>query len=75
VVLVDINASSVEILKSLPGIGDAEAERIVAGRPYRTKAELVTKNVLPQGTYLSIKQAITVELKPKKRTDVHRAKP
>ena len=40
---------------TLPGIGAAEAGRIIANRPYLTKTELVTKNVLPVGPFLSIK--------------------
>lgn len=53
--LVDINHASRAQLKTLPGIGDAEAERIVAGRPYLTKAELVTRQVLPAGVYQALR--------------------
>jgi DNA uptake protein ComE-like DNA-binding protein len=56
--LVDINSANREQLKALPGIGDAEAARIIAGRPYLSKAELATKNVLPTGVYISIKNLI-----------------
>lgn len=55
---VDINSAGRKELKTLPGIGDAEAERIVANRPYMTKADLVGKNVLPLGPYLSLKNQI-----------------
>jgi competence protein ComEA len=55
---VDINSAGRKELKSLPGIGDAEAEKIIANRPYRTKADLVGKNVLPVGPYLSLKNQI-----------------
>jgi len=58
VALVDINSASRAQLKTLPGIGDAEATRIVAGRPYLSKAELATKNVVPTGVYLSLKGRI-----------------
>lgn len=65
--LVDINSASAKELKSLPGIGDAEAARIIAGRPYLTKADLVTKNALATGPYLSIKdQVIAVQKTPPK---------
>lgn len=59
---VDVNTASRAELKTLPGIGDAEADRIVSMRPYLSKAELATKGALPTGTYLSIRRA--VEAKP-----------
>jgi len=55
---IDINSASREQLKTLPGIGDAEARKIIAGRPYVSKGELVTKNVLPEGLYISIRYRI-----------------
>ncbi len=55
---IDINSASRAQLKALPGIGDAVAERIIARRPYRTKAELVTANVIPAGIYQSIRHQI-----------------
>jgi DNA uptake protein ComE-like DNA-binding protein len=55
---IDINSASRTQLKRLPGIGDAEADRIVANRPYLSKAELVTKQVLPAGVYVSIRGRI-----------------
>jgi competence protein ComEA len=58
VTLVDINSASRAQLKTLPGIGDAEASRIIAGRPYLSKADLATKNVIPTGVYLSLKRQI-----------------
>jgi len=56
--LVDINSASRAELKTLPGVGDAEAERIIAGRPYLTKTELVTKNVMPTGPYLELRYLV-----------------
>jgi len=62
--LVNINDASRAELKSLPGIGDAEAEKIVAGRPYLSKADLVTKNVLATGVYLSLRRGIYAGASP-----------
>jgi len=61
--LVDINSASRAQLKKLPGIGEAEAERIVAGRPYLSKAELATKHAIPTGKYLQIKTLIVAKQK------------
>jgi competence protein ComEA len=53
--LVDINSASKDELKKLPGVKDAEADKIIAGRPYATKAHLLTHNVVDAGTYDGLK--------------------
>lgn len=53
--LVDINSASKKELKTLPGIGDAEAEKIIKNRPYLTKVDLVSKGVLGEGPYLALR--------------------
>lgn len=64
--VVDINHANLNALKTLPGIGEAEAQRIVAGRPYLTKADLVSKKVLSEGPYLAIRRHIIAKQNPSK---------
>ena len=61
--LVDLNLASVTELKTLPGIGDAEAAKIVAARPYKSKTDLVTRNVLTLEAYDRLSKQVVVDLR------------
>jgi DNA uptake protein ComE-like DNA-binding protein len=61
--LMDINRASAAQLMTLPGIGDAYARRIIAGRPYSAKNQLMTKGIIPKATYDKIADKIVARKK------------
>jgi DNA uptake protein ComE-like DNA-binding protein len=69
--MVDLNNASLEELKTLPSVGDDEAKKIIANRPYTSRTDLVSKAGLPDGIYLAVRHRVVINdmKKPSKKTE------
>ena len=57
----DLNTATKEQLLSLPGVTEAEADRVIAKRPYKEPGELVTRHVMPKTEYDKIADQVTAK--------------
>ena|SRR5882757_8228394 len=55
---IDINTATKDELMAFKGIGDKYSDKIIAGRPYARKDQLVSKDILPEATYKKIEAQI-----------------
>src|SRR5437868_5016865 len=73
---IDVNSASKEDLDALPGIGDAYAQKIIDGRPYKSKSDLVRTGVLPASAYDKVKDQVTAKQVSKAETsDISKTTP
>ncbi len=61
--LVDINSASKEELMKIAGIGTSYSDEIIKGRPYKSKKQLVSRNILPDAVFRKVTDKIIAKQK------------
>lgn len=58
---IDLNSADRSQLASLPGFTNERADKVIAGRPYRSTDELVSRHIVSKTEYDRIANQITVK--------------
>src|ERR1700756_5823711 len=59
--MVDLNSATEHELKALPGLSEADSTKIIRGRPYTDKSQLVSRHVITEATYDKIKDHVVAK--------------
>ena len=73
--LLDLNTASRDELVKLKGIGDARADAIIKGRPYKGKNELADRKIVPENVYNDIKDKVIAKQGDAKPAEAKKAEP